>query len=257
MNIEHLSVSRSGCFDLCKQQYKFRYHLKVVPSTPEQQYFTYGKLVHKAAEIFVEQAGSRPIHDIVTDLIQGKIDFEGHQNLISLDESYYKKLYPHTAYIERFTKKVGFGGEIEYEIRYDLDPPNNRIFLGFVDRLIIKNDRAIIIDYKTSKKNKYRKNKVTIKKDLQLCAYALHVHEKFGIPPENIQAALVYLEEPEVVSTNFNLPTLMETKKFLRDAYFSIENYSPDAVKGNIGWHCQRCDYRDQCSFYGTSPELH
>jgi CRISPR/Cas system-associated exonuclease Cas4 (RecB family) len=256
MNIEHLSVSRSGCFDLCKQQYKFRYHLKVIPSRPEQQYFTYGKLVHTAAELYVERKGKTPIHDIVHDLLHGKIEFDGSQNINLLDQDYYKKLYAHTSYVERFTTQVGFDGEIEYEIKYDLDPPNNRLFLGYIDRLIVKNNRAIIIDYKTSKKNNYRKNKVTIKKDLQLNAYALHVHEHFGIAPENIQAALVYLEEPEVVSTNFTKKGLTDTKELLRNSYIGIENFSPDHVKGNVGYHCKRCDYNDKCSFYFSSGSV-
>lgn len=256
MNIEHLSVSRSGCFDLCKQQYKFRYHLKVLADKPEQQYFTYGKLVHTAAEIYVESKGARPIHDIVTDLLQGRINFDGSQNMHNLDADYFKKIYAHTSVIERFTQKVGFDGEIEYEIKYDLDPPNNRTFLGYIDRLIVKNDRAIIIDYKTSKKNKYRKNKVTIKKDLQLNAYALYVSQKFSIAPENIQAALVYLEEPEVVSTNFTLKGLEETKEFLRKSYIDIESYPEEKVKGSVGFHCQRCDYNESCTFYSFSKGL-
>jgi CRISPR/Cas system-associated exonuclease Cas4 (RecB family) len=250
MNIEHLSVSRSGCFDQCKQQYKFRYHLKVIPARPEQLYFTYGKLVHTAAELYVLGKGSRPITDIVSDLLQGRIDFEGSDNICRLDDSYYKKLYKHVAFIQRFTEKVGFDGEIEYEIKYDLDPPNNKNFLGYIDRLILKNDEAIIIDYKTSKNNAWRKNKVTIKKDLQLNAYALHVHEKFGIAPEKIQAALVYLEDPQVVSTSFTKKGLEETKNILKNAYYSIESFPEDKVKGNVGHHCTRCDYQDVCPFF-------
>ena len=187
------------------------------------------------------------------DLVQGRIDFDGSQNLCNLDQTYFKKLYAHTAFIEKFTKKVGFEGQIEYEIKYDLDPPNNKFFLGYIDRLIIKNDTAIIIDYKTSKNNKWRKNKKSIKKDLQLNAYALHVHEHFNIEPEKIQAALVYLEDPEVVSTNFTKQGLISTKEFLKTSYYAIENSPENKVKGSVGFHCQRCDYSDQCLFYNPN----
>lgn len=256
MHIEHISVSRNSCFEQCQQQYKFRYHLKVLPNKPEQVYFTYGKLVHTAAEIYVESKGQRPIHDIVLDLVQGRIDFDGSQNLCNLDQTYFTKLYAHTAFIEKFTKKVGFEGQIEYEIKYDLDPPNNKFFLGYIDRLIIKNDTAIIIDYKTSKNNKWRKNKKSIKKDLQLNAYALHVHEHFNIEPEKIQAALVYLEDPEIVSTNFSKQGLISTKEFLKTSYYAIENSPENKVKGSVGFHCQRCDYSDQCLFYNPNHGL-
>jgi CRISPR/Cas system-associated exonuclease Cas4 (RecB family) len=225
----------------------------VVPNRPEQLYFTYGKLVHTAAEIFVESKGQKPIREIVSDLLQGRIEFDGSDNVCRLDESYFKKLYEHIGFIERFTQKVGFDGEIEHEIKYDLDPPNNKIFLGYIDRLIVRDNQAIIIDYKTSKNNKWRKNKVSIKKDLQLNAYALYVHEKFNIAPENIQAALVYLEEPQVVSTNFNKQGLQLTKQILKNSYYAIEEFDASKVKGNVGYHCKRCDYSDQCPFFDDS----
>jgi len=250
MNIEHLSVSRSNCFDQCQQQYKFKYHLKVIPDRPEQIYFTYGKIVHTAAEIFVENKGERKIKEIVNQIMGGELEFEGSEKIYMLDDDYRRKLYEHTAFIEKFTQKVGFEGEIEHEVKYDLDPPNNKIFLGYIDRLIIKKPQAIILDYKTSKDNSYRKTKSSIKYDLQLCAYALYVHEHFEIEPENIQAALVYLENPTIVNTNFTKKRLIETKDFLKKNFSQIENTDPDKVVGNVGWHCKRCDFNDKCAFY-------
>ena len=54
MNIEHISVSRKQCFDTCKAQYKYRYHLKIVSEEPTADHFTYGKIVHKVAENYTE-----------------------------------------------------------------------------------------------------------------------------------------------------------------------------------------------------------
>jgi CRISPR/Cas system-associated exonuclease Cas4 (RecB family) len=252
MLIDHLSVSRTGCFEQCQQQYKYRYHLKVIPDKPEQIYFTYGKLVHKAAEIFVENKGAMPMLDIVRNLLNGSISFEGSQNLHRLNQDYHRKLWQHTQFIEKFTHKVGFDGELEYKMEYDLDPPNNKKFLGFIDRLIIKNDKAIIIDYKTSKNNAWRKTKQNIGYDLQLNAYALYVHEHFKIKPEDIQAALVYLEDPQVISTNFTEPRLIETKQKLKKAFYEIEGVDEATVFGNVGNHCKRCDYSDKCPFFRT-----
>jgi CRISPR/Cas system-associated exonuclease Cas4 (RecB family) len=250
MLIDHLSVSRTSCFELCQQQYKFKYHLKVIPDKPEQIYFTYGKLVHTAAEHFVELKGQRKIHEIVHDLLTGALEFEGFDKIHMLDSDYKRKLFEHTAFIEKFTEKVGFDGEIEHEVKYDLDPPNNKTFLGYIDRLIIKNDQAIILDYKTSKDNSWRKNKSNIGSDLQLCAYALYVHEKFNIQPEKIQAALVYLENPQIVSTSFSKKRLEDTKKKLKTTFYSIENFDENKVIGNVGNHCRRCDFSNKCAFY-------
>ena len=245
-----MSVSRSNCFEQCQQQYKFKYHLKTIPDRPEQIYFTYGKIVHSAAEFFVEGKGQRKIREIVDDIMSGELEFEGSEKIYMLDADYRRKLYEHTAFIEKFTEKVGYEGEIEHEVKYDLNPPNNKIFLGYIDRLIIKGNQAIILDYKTSKDNSYRKTKTTIKSDLQLCAYALYVHEHFNIAPENIQAALVYLENPAIVNTNFTKKRLDDTKDILKKTYHIIENIDPDKVVGNVGYHCRRCDFNDKCAFY-------
>jgi RecB family exonuclease len=250
MRIDHLSVSRTQCFDLCQQQYKYRYHLKVIPDKPEQIYFMYGKLVHKAAEMYVEEKGKRPIQEIGKLLLNGEIPFEGTNNLARLTTEYHNKFWNHLANIQKLTEKVGFDGEIEYKIEYDLDSPNKKILLGFIDRLIIKNNTALIIDYKTSKDNAWRKNKQTIKQDLQMNAYAFVVHDQFGIPPENIHAALYYLEGGKIVSTNFSLENLMKHKETLRKTFLKIEQLHENQASANVGNHCNRCDYSEICPFF-------
>lgn len=250
MRIEHLSVSRTQCFDLCQQQYKYRYHLKVVPDKPEQIYFLYGKLVHKAAEIYVEKKGEIPIFEIGKQLLLGQIEFEGTKNLDRLTNDYTKKFYVHLKAVEKLTEKVGFDGLLEHKIEYDLDPPNKKNLLGFIDRLIIKNDTALIIDYKTSKDNAWRKTKETIKTDLQLNAYAFVVNEQFKIKPENIHAALFYLEGAKMVSTNFKMENLLKTKQLLKNTFLTIESLEENKAVANVGNHCYRCDYSNVCPYY-------
>ena len=67
MNIEHISVSRKQCFDTCKAQYKYRYHLKIVSEAPTADHFTYGKIVHKVAENYVEE-NSRDFPSFLNDM---------------------------------------------------------------------------------------------------------------------------------------------------------------------------------------------
>lgn len=249
MLINHLSVSRSQCFELCQTQYKYKYHLKVLPDKPEQIYFVYGKLIHKAAEIYVEQKAKEPIFEIGKKLLNKELLFEGSDNLHTLTTEYKNKFWSHLKVVEKLTEKVGCDGEIEYKIEYDLDPPNKKILLGFIDRLIIKNDRAVIIDYKTSKDNAWRKNERTIKTDLQLNAYAMVVNDIFGIKPENIQAALIYLEGAKTVSTSFKQENLVTVKKTLKELYYQIENTDENKASANVGFHCRRCDFSNICPY--------
>lgn len=254
MNINHISVSRKKLFDQCQQKYKFQYHLKVPPMGPEPFHFVYGKVIHKIAEVYVEEKASRPISEVATDIIRGKIPIEGDKLCPSLNDEYKKKLKNHIISIKNFTKKTGTDGLVEHEFRYDLDPPNNRNVTGFIDRLIIKgegeNKKAFIIDYKTTKKGKFRVNKTTVLEDLQLRCYARVVQRDFGIAARNIKAALFYLEGENLIAAQYNEESLERVEKDLRDAFIRIENSDPDKVWGNVGWHCSQCEFREMCNFY-------
>lgn len=250
MNINHQSVSRKKCHDLCQAQYKYRYHLKLPNPGPEPIHFVYGTLVHKVAELYVENRGSTPVGDIAKDVLRGKILLEDTKTCPPLPPEYQKKLQKHLRAIQNLTEKIGYDGIVEYEFEYDLDPPNKRMMVGFIDRLIIKNDRAFIIDYKTTKKGKFRVNKETVADDLQLRAYARVVQKNFNLPPENIKAALFYFEGEELVAAQFNEESLIQVEQELLKSYLRIEQADPDKVWGNVGWHCKNCDYATICPFY-------
>ena len=72
MDINHISVSRKGCFDLCQQQYKFKYHLKVETDVEEPFYFTYGKIVHRIAEKYVDYKGKKEIGEGIVIVFASK-----------------------------------------------------------------------------------------------------------------------------------------------------------------------------------------
>ena len=234
MFIEHISVSRKKCHDTCPQQYKFRYHLKVPRPGEEPIYFLYGSIVHKIAELYVENRGSIAIGEISKDVMRGKYDIEGKQGPFILPEEYQKKLQKHLRSIQNLTDRIGTDGLLEHQFRYDLDPPNNKCVTGFIDRLIVKDDQAWIIDYKTTKKGKFRVNAETVKDDLQLRCYARVVNREFGIKPENIKAALYYLEGENIIACQYSEESLLKVEDELRRAFMQIEESDPNKVWGRV-----------------------
>jgi len=250
MDIEHISVSRMKCFEQCAQMYKFRYHLKVPRPGEEPFYFVYGKIVHKIAELFVECNGERSLGDIKTDVLRGKIEIEEGKIAPALPTEYKNKLGVHLRAIQSLNDKIGSQGIVEHKFKYDLDPPHGRHVTGFIDRLIIKNDKAWIIDYKTTKKGKWRETKESIKRDPQLSIYARVVQKDFGIDPKNISTALYYVDGGDLIAASFSQESLNNVEKKMLEAYKSIEEANPDKVWGNVGEHCGRCDYCTICPFY-------
>ena len=255
MNIEHISVSRHGVWKTCHEQYKFKYHLRVPPDGPEPIYFAYGKMVHKIAEEFVSRGDPDSFQEIVMDVVKGKIEIQEGQKAPKLDTEYQNKLVEHLKNLKEFTLKIGLNhpGYTEYEFKYDLMPPKNYNVTGFIDRIVIKDDKYYILDYKTTKKGPWRKNEYTVLEDLQLRLYANVVHRDFGVAPEKIHCCLYYLDGGNLVGATFNKNAMVEAEKELLEAYIQIYEMDPENARGNVGDHCRRCDYRKMCRFYSLT----
>ena len=253
MNIEHISVSRRQTWDQCQLQYKYKYHLKVLSPEPEPIYFAYGTTIHKIAEEYVQTKGARTITEIANDVVNGKILLKENSRCPNLPQAYKAKLPNHLRALKALTDRVGFEGHLEWKFEYDLEPPNQKFILGFIDRLIPKGDKFFIIDYKTTKKGPWRKNSQTIIDDLQLRCYARVVQKTFGAKANDIRCALYYLDEkPELVSAKFSEDSLLRAEEEMHKAYDDIKKAKPE-VWGNYGDHCTRCNYRSLCPVFNAS----
>lgn len=250
MKINHLSVSRSQVWVECEQKYKFRYHLEIPSLEEEQPYFIYGKVIHKIIEEYTENRGKKELKGIVQAVLNGELEVEPGAGKPVIPPDYLQRLPREMAAFAKLTKQIGLEGETEFKFNYDLDPPNEKYLYGFIDRLIINDDRAFVIDYKTTRKSRWRKDLRTITDDLQLRAYAMVVSDHFNIDPKKIRVALYFLDGAELVGASFTRETLIKTRAELLSAFNAIKNSVPENVVGNVGSHCKRCDYRKVCPFF-------
>lgn len=253
MDIRHISVSRMGVWKQCQQQYKYQYHLKVEINEPEPFYFTFGKILHKIAEEFVNSKGKLLVEEVSRDVINGKIPIEtiNEQDIFApkLPAESKKRMPGMLKAIRKLTRQLGAEGQTEYKFKYDLDPPNNRNVVGFIDRLIERDGHFIIIDYKTTRKGPYRATSHSVKRDLQLRCYTRIVQKEFNVDPSKIYAALYYLEGGNIIGAKYCQEDLDAVEKELLQAYKEIENTPPDKAWGNVGDHCTRCKFKKICPF--------
>jgi CRISPR/Cas system-associated exonuclease Cas4 (RecB family) len=253
MNIEHISVSREGVWQECKLKYKYKYHLKI-PEGKEAFHFTYGKLIHKCAEEYVGLNGEKSINEIALDVLQGKIPIERGKDVDvfapSLPPAYQARMPGHLRSLKTITDQVGMGGELEYHFNYDLDPPNKKYIKGFIDRIIRRNDEWFILDYKTTKKGKWRKDSKSILHDLQLRMYARVIQKEFDVSPDKIRCALYYLEGGDLLAAKYSQESIIEAEQHLLNVYNNIIEMPPDAAQGNVGDHCFFCPYKSRCPAY-------
>lgn len=250
MKIDHISISRESLYYECPQKYKFRYHLQIVSDVPTPFYFTFGKIVHRIIEEHTNCRGEKTINRIKSELLSGLIDLEPGKKCSPLDNEGHLRLTKHLNNYLKLADKIGYDGETEWEFYEDIDPPNKRMLKGFIDRLIVKNGNVFIIDYKTTKPSKWRKDSLTIVKDLQLACYCWVVNKRLGIPANQIKAALYYLEDAKLVPVRYSDKTLSNVPQRLARVYKEIETQDPNKVYGRVGDHCRNCDYRKICPFY-------
>lgn len=250
MKIEHISVSRGKSYEQCPYYYKLKYHEKIPNPEEEKFYFVYGKIIHKIAEVMVEEKGKRPANLVCEDVLKGRIEIEEGIKAPPLPLEYKKRFPSNIKNLIKLGDSIGYDGLTEYKFRYDLDPPNKKIATGFVDRLILNEDKAWIIDYKTTKKGPFRETKKTIKHDPQLRTYCRIVQKEFGLKAENIKAALYYLEDGLILSASYSEENLNLIEKELLDLYNKIKNHDPNDVMGKTGKHCNLCEYKNMCPFF-------
>lgn len=256
MHIDHISVSRNQTYHECGQKYKYRYHDKLIPDKPTPFYFVYGKIVHKIAECYARGKGETDLMSIAEQVLSGKIPVEdkplpeGSPPIkYTIPKWEVPRFYNHLAHIEQINQRLKWDGEVEMPFDFDLDPPNEAKIVGVIDRLVPKDGVYYILDYKTTRKGKWRKDRNTITTDLQLRCYGKVVQKKYGVEAENIKAALYYLDEPELISTRFTQKSLDDAQEELKQAYYQIKNHDPDNVIGTAGEHCKFCDYENVCCF--------
>lgn len=250
MNIEHISVSRGKSYRQCPYYYKLKYHEKVPNPGEEQFYFTYGKIIHKVAEVMVEEGGRRPIGIVCEDVLKGRIEIESGKKAPPLPLEYRRRVPEHIKNLSKLGESIGYGGFTEHRFRYDLDPPMQKMVTGFIDRIIMKDEKAWIIDYKTTKKGPFRETKESIKHDPQLRMYCRVVQKEFGLKAGNIKAALYYLEDGLLLSSSYDDESLDLIEKELLALYDEIREHSPENAIGKTGRHCTLCEYKNMCPFF-------
>lgn len=252
MNIEHISVSRRGIYLECPKKYKFQYHDKIPREGEEPFYFTYGKLIHKIAEVYVQNRGEILISEVKNQILEGEIELEENVFCPALEtwpKGYSKRIPGELTAIVQLLDKLGYDGEIhtEHEFYHDLDGEGRHV-KGFIDFLIKKNDFWTVIDYKTTKKGPWRETQETITKNLQLRTYARMVQHDFGpIDAKKIKCAMYYVGGGNLVAAKFSQDSLEYAERELLESYKQIEQTDPEKVWGIKGDHCKKCDYNKIC----------
>jgi len=251
----NLSVSKIKTFKTCAAQYRFNYIDRLPKKT--RDYHTYGKFTHEILETFHQKKidGSKLSNGALMNKCFESACESFKDNLTA--EQKQEGFDTMLVYLDKISDKNHSASNqvVGVEESFWVDIDDKVLLRGFIDRTQMDSDGWFhVADYKTSKKGKYRKTKApgprSIIHDLQLRCYAKVVQKEFGVPAENIKAALYYLEGGNLIGAKFSQESLDAAEEVMLNAYNRIEAKDPDKVVGTVGPHCTRCDYRSICPFY-------
>jgi len=213
-----VSFSRLQLFQQCPYRYYLRY-VKKLPEPPSEA-LELGKAVHTAVELI---HGGMPRWEAVNRAVQNAA------LPVSAAE---------VAALVRKADIVSGKGEVEAEFMLNLD--RNVWLYGLVDWIVLKNDGAVITDWKTNR----------IEKDVlatfQLDLYAAAAFEVFGA--RKVMARYVFVRTGSVREKAFDAPPeealvwAKETAAEIIEKGEEEENFRP-----KYGFWCKHCPFAMQC----------
>lgn len=231
----NLSVSRVDCFKQCQRKYYYRY-IEKQPSE-EKDYLQLGTFAHGVLEKFHEKFTKEGAVEDVNGLMKKSFDEQKKEK--ELDVEIIKQAFP---LIKEYLKKIkkGFDAEVlSVEKKFSIKLNDNYNFIGFIDRVDMDKDGIFhVIDYKTSKTDKYMKS-------FQLCAYGIPLLKHYS-DVEKFRGSYIMLKlSGRKVSYEFNKEDVEKITKDLiemGDRIVAERKWTP-----NISGLCNHCDYKKIC----------
>ena len=191
-NAKFYSHSRLGNFNQCKRGYYYTYVDKK-PQKPSV-YSTLGTACHTSLEEVYEGKVDRPNKQIFDDEFKKcelfSINFP--KSKYDIKGGYYKDI---SAFYDVY-KKIETNGRCISELGFILKIDENHYEMGYIDLLILNEDRtADIVDFKTS--STFDKNH-TVEAGRQLILYAMAIEQLYGIKVNTVSWVMLKYIDAQV-----------------------------------------------------------
>ena len=219
----YLSPSLIKTFESCKLRYRWQYVDKIYKPQPITDETVFGRYLHRFMELYEHK---RTI-EIVKQL---KEEFEIPDRI----EDDLVKAISNTVKFLRQYENLEYENEKKIVVEID-----NLKLSGKVDKIYMKKDDLIVIDFKTSKKFWKGMN------DLQLKFYSLLLSKDKNTIPDHIETIVYYSFINAVDSNTYTSKDIEYFLEYLKD--------TGDRINTNTNWApnksklCDYCQYKSDC----------
>jgi len=234
MHIDKISESKYKTFKQCKLKYRYKY-VEYIPEPEDANTdaLHFGSYIHK---IFEDGVALTTEKDLVklSEEVRGKYkvssEYEG-KDLICIKN------------FLGFNKKLG--ETVSTEQSFDVELSKDIRLNGIIDRVIRgKNNTYLIIDYKTSKKEK---TKIDLYQDTQLKGYTYAIHKMYNIPIKNITAAHYYPLSDNLVHVSYTPNQINSYIKSIINDVWRIRKAKKEDLVATRNEFCNWCPYKKLC----------
>lgn len=243
MFINKISPSKSDIIDQCLLKYYYRYILGVPGyDSPNKPQLNFGSFIHKVFEI-----GCRSVN--LKEL--GKISEDQRPNYhipFNLNESI-------NICLEHFVRLNSKLGEPKAtELKFEVEIAEGIIANGVIDRLNEgKEGGFFVIDYKTSKREKTKKDLIF---DKQLRCYAYAIHKMFNVPYNKIHCGHYYPLSDNLVTVQYSEYLVETWRKEEVNKVWKIRKKTKTEFPPMENMYCSNCEYKDMCPRFNSSDAV-
>jgi RecB family exonuclease len=234
MHIDKISESKFKTFKQCKLKYKYKYvdYLKE-PEDANTEALQFGSYIHKVFEDGYKLTSEKDMVKLSESIIA---EYKISSDYFGKDLVCIKNFF-------QFNKKLGetVATELTFEVELDKEIKLN----GIIDRVIKgKNNTYLIIDYKTSKKEK---TKVDLYQDTQLKGYTYAIHKMYQVPIKNITVAHYYPVTGNLVDVKYTPNQIASYVKNLINEVWKIRKSKKTDLTATRNEFCNWCPYKGLC----------
>jgi hypothetical protein len=240
MFIDRLSSSKSDVIDQCLLKYDYRY-IRKLPGYPSknEDALDFGTYIHRIFEL-----GHTENHISELEKIAENIKKDYKVPLIYKD-----RITQCLRHFLRFNGGLGETMAVEHEFSVDL--AEGIKYNGFIDRIVKGQQGGIlIIDYKTSKKEKTR---IDLSRDKQLMGYAFAVSQEFKIPLSEIWCAHYYPLTDNLVSVKYPQSSINMWREREISKVWKIRKKKKDEFPAMQNQFCEWCEYKPLCTAFNDN----
>jgi radical SAM protein with 4Fe4S-binding SPASM domain len=243
--INTISNSKSDVIDLCLWKYYLKYVLRIPGfGSKNEDSLNFGSFIHRIFELGYKDNDKKSLLKIAeSERPNYKVQFQMNDRVTQCIENFIL-----------WNSKLGETLSTESEIEAFLDEKNDIKFIGIIDRIVKGKDGGIlVIDYKTSKREKKR---AELLDDKQLKGYAYAVSIKYGIPLNQIWCAHFYPVSGNFIPVQFSRFQIELWKKKEIDKVWRIRKKKKDEFPAQSNIFCSNCEMQPVCEKFCSKEQV-